>query len=233
MVATAPAQRVRQALDPVVGRAGLVLEDVEVSRAGSRSVVRVVVDLAEDDDGELDLDRVGEVSRVVSDALDAADVVPGHYTLEVSTPGVGRPMTLRRHFVRAVGRTVRVERTEGGPVQGRLQAVEQVGGEDVIVLVPQVERGKGRRPVTGAPVTVLLAQVRVGHVEVDLSGIGPVDDHELLGDGHHDEHDDNDDHDDNDEQDEQDDSAGDAPERDAQTDEHTDEHGTGTAGQGS
>ncbi|MGN8246342.1 ribosome maturation factor RimP [Cellulomonas soli] len=217
MVATAPAQRVRQALDPVVGPVGLVLEHVEVTRAGSRSVVRVVVDLAEDATGELDLDRVAEVSRVVSDALDAADAIPGHYTLEVSTPGVDRPMTQRRHFVRAIGRTVHLERLEGAPVQGRLQAVQQEGGADVLVLVPQVERGKGRRPVTGAPVSVPLTQVRVGHVQVDLSGLGPVEDHEIA-----------EDHEDQDvPQGHGQDAAGHAPAHD----DHTDEHGTGAAGQ--
>ncbi|GMA26467.1 hypothetical protein GCM10025864_42260 [Luteimicrobium album] len=83
-----PADTVREVVAPVVEGAGLYLEDVVVSRAGSRSVVRVTLDLPEDVLGSLDLDAVADVSREVSDALDAAsDVLPGQYTLEVSTPG--------------------------------------------------------------------------------------------------------------------------------------------------
>lgn len=73
-------------LAPVVVDAGLFLEEVRTSRAGSKSVVRVVVDLPEDELGSLDLDGVADVSRAISDALDETDVLPGAYTLEVGTP---------------------------------------------------------------------------------------------------------------------------------------------------
>ena len=77
-----PADTLREVVAPVVEGAGLYLEDVVVSRAGSRSVVRVTLDLPEDVLGSLDLDAVADVSREVSDALDAAsDVLPGQYTL--------------------------------------------------------------------------------------------------------------------------------------------------------
>ncbi|WP_448629697.1 hypothetical protein [Cellulomonas soli] len=124
---------------------------------------------------------------------------------------MSRPMTQRRHFVRAIGRTVEVQRADGTRVQGRLRTVGQEGDGDVLVLVPQVERGKGRRPVTGNPVSVPLADVRVGHVQVDLSGLGQVDERELTQDEAHEPHD--------------------VPETYGQQDDHTDEHGTGAAGQ--
>src|SRR3954465_3991900 len=98
-------QRVRDVLEPVVAGAGYDLEDVHVTAAGRRSVVRVVVDR----DGGLDLDAVAEVSRVVSGVLDETDGTgEAPYTLEVTSPGVDRPLTEPRHWRRAAGRLVRV-----------------------------------------------------------------------------------------------------------------------------
>ena len=173
MAAAATPERVRQVVEPAVAALGLLVEDVELARAGARTVVRVVVDVAEDDTGELDLDRVGDATRAVSDALDAQDVVAGQYTLEVSSPGVSRPLTLRRHYVRVVGRTVSLVRDDGTLLAGRLAKVEgddEAGTE--LSVVPSSSPGKGRRPVEGPAVTVPLATVRSAHVEVDLSGMG-------------------------------------------------------------
>jgi ribosome maturation factor RimP len=95
-------------LAPVVAAAGCDLEDVTVAAAGRRSVVRVVVDA----DGGVDLDAVAAVSRAVSEALDAdtpgGSAFAGPYVLEVSSPGVDRPLTAPRHWQRAVGRVVSV-----------------------------------------------------------------------------------------------------------------------------
>ena len=101
--------QLRAVVEPVVGAAGYDLEDLTVSRAGRRYVVRVVVD----GDGGLDLDAVADVSRAVSAALDAAEetggeIVAGEYQLEVSSPGVDRPLTLPRHWRRNIGRLVKV-----------------------------------------------------------------------------------------------------------------------------
>src|SRR3978361_508625 len=101
---------------PVVAAVGLDLEDVLVNRAGSRSVVRVVVD----SDNGLDLDAVADVSRAVSEVLDDADdVLRGAYVLEVTSPGVDRPLTAPRHWRRATGRKVKAIRTDGREVLGR------------------------------------------------------------------------------------------------------------------
>jgi ribosome maturation factor RimP len=95
-------------LAPVVAAAGCDLEDVTVAAAGRRSVVRVVVDA----DGGVDLDAVAAVSRAVSEALDAdtpgGSAFAGPYVLEVSSPGVDRPLSAPRHWQRAVGRVVSV-----------------------------------------------------------------------------------------------------------------------------
>lgn len=182
MAAAATSARVRQVVEPAVAALGLLVEDVELARAGARTVVRVVVDVTEDDPGELDLDRIGDATRAVSDALDADDVVAGHYTLEVSSPGVSRPLTRRRHYARALGRTVSLVLDDGARLVGRLEAVE---GDDetgaTVVVVPSSSPGKGRRPVVGPAVTVPLATVRSAHVEVDLSGVDPEQDEDGSG----------------------------------------------------
>lgn len=129
-VAHSTPEGVTALLDPVVNGAGLVLEGVTITPAGKRRVVRVVVDLQDDEAGSLDLDQVAEVARAVSDALDASDVLGGHpYVLEVSTPGVDRPLTERRHWSRARRRLVSVTLlgAGAGEVTGRVTAVDDEG----------------------------------------------------------------------------------------------------------
>lgn len=123
--------RVRALLDPVVDGAGLVLEDVTITPAGRRRVLRVVVDLPEGAEGSVDLDAVADVSRAVSQALDDSDVLGGApYVLEVTSPGVDRPLTERRHWSRARGRLVAADVVVGGErssVTGRLLSVDDDG----------------------------------------------------------------------------------------------------------
>jgi ribosome maturation factor RimP len=106
--------RVRAVIEPVVTAAGYDLEDVNLSRAGRRHVVRVLVDA----DGGIKLDDVAVVSREISAALDAAEeaggeVLAGEYQLEVGSPGVDRPLTAPRHWRRNVGRLVTVNGLTG------------------------------------------------------------------------------------------------------------------------
>ena len=110
--------QVQEVIEPAVRAAGCDLEDVEVRAAGRRQLVRVLIDA----DGGITLDQVAEVSRAVSVALDEADARLGFgaYVLEVSSPGVDRPLTLPRHFRRAHGRLLNVTRTDGQIVTGRV-----------------------------------------------------------------------------------------------------------------
>jgi ribosome maturation factor RimP len=175
----AHAERVRQVVEPAVTSVGLLVEDVAVHRSAGRSVVEVVLDVTEDDEDGLDLDRIADATRAVSDALDSADAITGEYTLEVMSPGVSRPLTERRHFTHAVGHQVVVHVHDGAPVSGRLTAVERTGSDGgTIVVLPVTPGLKGRKPVIGDPVRVPLSEVRAAHVEVDLTGVGPVDDDE-------------------------------------------------------
>ena len=93
-------------IGPVVDGAGYDLEELVVTPAGRRSVVRVVVDR----DQGVTLDDIAEVSRAVSEVLDANDDGMGRspYVLEVTSPGVDRPLTEPRHWRRNVGRLVTV-----------------------------------------------------------------------------------------------------------------------------
>lgn len=109
------------ALAPVVSNAGYDLEDLEIAGAGRRTVLRVVVDR----DGGFGLDDVADLSRDVSAVLDDDDVLPGSYVLEVSSPGVDRPLTLPRHWRRNVDRLVLVLRTDGDPVTGRVVSASE------------------------------------------------------------------------------------------------------------
>ncbi|OLT38486.1 ribosome maturation factor RimP [Saccharomonospora sp. CUA-673] len=108
-------------LEPVVAEAvtaaGFDLDALDVQPAGRRKLVKVVVD---SDDG-VGLDEVAEVSRVLSGVLDEHEhLIAGAYTLEVTSPGVDRPLTAPRHWRRARFRQVRVTPTEGADFTGRV-----------------------------------------------------------------------------------------------------------------
>jgi len=107
-------------LGPVIRQAGADLEGIEVRRTGTRRLVRVVIDK----DGGVDLDAVAEISAAVSATLDDSGVFGDEaYTLEVTSPGVDRPLILPRHWFRARGRLVRV-RTATYEVVGRLDGCD-------------------------------------------------------------------------------------------------------------
>jgi ribosome maturation factor RimP len=114
---------VRQLVEPLLAARGLELFDVELRGA----VLRISVDRQD----TLDLDTISEASEVVSAALDNEDPVPGKYTLEVSSPGLERPLRTPAHFRRFVGTTVSVRThsdVEGERrIQGNLDAADDEG----------------------------------------------------------------------------------------------------------
>jgi ribosome maturation factor RimP len=120
-------ERLATAIGPAVAAAGCELETISVSPAGRRSVVRVVVDA----DTGVTLDDVAAVSRAVSEVLDARDAElfgDSSYVLEVTSPGVDRPLTEPRHWRRAVGRLVEVP-VSGTPTRARVVAADDGGVE--------------------------------------------------------------------------------------------------------
>ena len=173
-------------LEPVIGAAGMDLESVRISPAGRRRLLKLVVDA----DGGPALDQIAEVSREVSVRLDASGVmgeVP--YTLEVSSPGVDRPLTEPRHWRRARGRLVSAPlAVAGGDDPGRTGAPRRpptfqgrilVAGETSVTLdvdgdqveLDYVELGPGQ------------VQIEFGRADAAGTGTGPVLDRARAGDG--------------------------------------------------
>ena len=111
-------------LAPVVEAQGLDLEDVVVTQAGRRRQLRVVVD----QDGGISLDTVAAVSTAVAAQLDDSDAMGGSpYVLEVTSPGVDRPLTAPRHWRRNRTRLVKVATAEATALEGRLVEVDDDG----------------------------------------------------------------------------------------------------------
>ncbi|WP_329138740.1 ribosome maturation factor RimP [Streptomyces sp. NBC_00670] len=138
-MSTTQSERLRELLEPLVTSQGLDLEEIDVETVGRRRVLRVVVD----SDTGADLDRVADVSRALSAKLDETDAMgAGEYTLEVGTPGAERALTEHRHYVRAAGRLVRFQLTEGGELVARILRVDEEGLD---LEVPGV---KGRKATT-------------------------------------------------------------------------------------
>ena len=160
--------RVRAVIEPVIAAAGYDLEDVNLSRAGRRHVVRVLVDA----DGGISLDDVAVVSREISAALDAAEesggeLLAGEYQLEVGSPGVDRPLTLPRHWRRNVTRLVTVN-----GVTGRVTAADDHG----VVL-----------DVDGEPRELPYAELGPGRVQIEFKRMNEVEFDEDSGDAEDDD----------------------------------------------
>jgi len=123
--------RVWELAEPIALEAGLEIIDIEHRREGRGMVLRLMIDKP----GGVSMDDLTSVSRQMSDLLDAhGDAVPGAYTLEVSSPGVNRPLTRPQHFVTFVGRRLHVRTRE--PLGGRHSfrgMLESVGPSGIVV----------------------------------------------------------------------------------------------------
>ncbi|MDN4473601.1 ribosome maturation factor RimP [Demequina zhanjiangensis] len=149
-------ERIADLAAPGVEATGLVIDGVEVHKAGKRSRVVVTVDLPETEVGSADLDAIAEASRAVGKVLDDADLMPGEYLLEVSTPGTSRALTERRHFMRARTRLVVIDLVSGDKARGRLTDVT----DDAVLL--DGEAGE---------VTVPFGNIARGQIELELKRI--------------------------------------------------------------
>jgi ribosome maturation factor RimP len=152
--------RLRAVVDPVVTAAGYDLEGLSLSRVGRRHLVRITVD---GDDG-VNLDVVADLSRDISAALDEAesqsgDLVTGEYELEVSSPGIDRPLTLPRHWRRNVGRLVKV-------TVGERSVVGRVTGADADAVTLDVD-GTARQ--------LRYADLGPGRVQIEFNRVADAD----------------------------------------------------------
>ncbi|MEV0270829.1 ribosome maturation factor RimP [Hamadaea sp. NPDC050747] len=173
-------ERVRDLIEPVLTKAGYDLEDLGVRQVGRRHQLRVTVD----GDGGVNLDTIADLSRAVADALDAAEesgdeIVPGEYQLEVSSPGVDRPLTLPRHWRRSVGRLVAVK-IQGDPTatENAQKTDKQVTGrvlaaDETSVTLELAEK----KSVTTQ--TYALDRLGPGRVQIEFNRLDEISDEDL------------------------------------------------------
>jgi ribosome maturation factor RimP len=136
-MSTTQSERLRELLEPLVSSQGLDLEEIQVDSVGRKRVLRVVVDSGTG----ADLDQIADVSRALSAKLDETNAMgEGEYTLEVGTPGAERLLKEHRHYVRATGRLVKFQLTDGDELVARILEADDEGLD---LEVPGV---KGRRP---------------------------------------------------------------------------------------
>ena len=126
-------ERIAEAITPTIEASQAFLEDVMLVRAGKKSLLTVIVD------GEtgLNLDQVTEISRNVSEIVEALpEMGSTPFTLEVTSPGIDRPLTVPRHWRKNKGRLIKVTMLDGSIIEGRIgESTEidvQVGETTVI-----------------------------------------------------------------------------------------------------
>jgi ribosome maturation factor RimP len=147
-----PPAELHPVVEGVVRAAGFDLEEIDVRQAGRRRLFRVVVD----SDSGVGLDDIATLSRRIAAGLDLHDdVLGGPYTLEVTSPGVDRPLTAPRHWRRAHLRLVEVALRDAGKIIGR---VGVAGEEQVRLLVDGVLRDVRYADVERAGVVVEFRQ---------------------------------------------------------------------------
>ncbi len=161
--------QIRPAVDGPLAALGLLVEDVAVTAAGRRRLVRIWIDRALPESADatttviepLTLDEVADATRAVSDTLDETGVMGEQpYTLEVTSPGLDRPLTEPRHFRRNVTRLVTFTPHEGEAVTGRIVSA---GPDAVTIEVPAAKKTPART------VELEYAAVSRAVVEVEFS----------------------------------------------------------------
>ena len=111
--------QISEYITPALHKAGYFLEDVNLVSPGQHRIVTVIVD----GESALNLDQVTVASKLVSELLDEATFMgETPFTLEVTSPGIDRPLTLPRHFAKNVDRLLKVTKTDGVVVTGRILA---------------------------------------------------------------------------------------------------------------
>ncbi len=130
--------RVRDLVLPLLDDRHLDLYDIEMQGP----VLRVVVDSPPGSGGGLDLDVLADTTRAVSRALDEADPITGRYTLEVTSPGLERPLRRPEHFERAVGETVKIRVVAGFSDERRVEGqLVSADGSGVVVRTGVADDG--------------------------------------------------------------------------------------------
>ncbi|CAN2210419.1 ribosome maturation protein RimP [Candidatus Nanopelagicaceae bacterium] len=147
--------QISELITPALHQAGYFLEDINIVSPGQHRIVTVIVD----GESGLNLDQVTVASKLVSELLDEAPFMgETPFTLEVTSPGIDRPLTLPRHFAKNVDRLLKVTKNDGVVVTGRIRSNT---GNDVTLEVAEKKEVK--------EVTVALADIKRATVEIEFN----------------------------------------------------------------
>ena len=154
-------QSITDLISPAVTEAGFFLEEVQIASPGSHRIVTCVVD----GQTPLNLDQVTVASRLISELLDSADFMgETPFTLEVTSPGVDRPLTQPRHWTKNLTRLIKVTLSDGTITTGRLTEFNEVNAT-------LVENIKGRLKEH----TVVFADIKRAVVEIEFNRKDAID----------------------------------------------------------
>jgi ribosome maturation factor RimP len=126
--------RVKELIQPVIHAMGIALDYVEMTKMRGKYLVRIYIEK----EGGITLDDCESVSREIEAVLDVEDPIPQSYTLEVSSPGLNRPLRNPEDFKRFTGRTARV--TTSRPIENQTFFIGEIvnaGEVDVVLLLPK------------------------------------------------------------------------------------------------
>lgn len=147
--------QISQLVTPAVESRGLFLEDVQIVSPGKHRIVTCIVD----GPASLNLDQVTEISREISELLDSAAFMgETPFTLEVTSPGVDRPLTKERHFAKNVGRLIKVVKSDGTVVTGRAVATTS---DSIALTVTEKKNEK--------EILIQLADIKRATVEIEFN----------------------------------------------------------------
>jgi ribosome maturation factor RimP len=151
-------EKITALVQPAVESAGFFLEDVHVVSPGKHRIITCVVD----GHTPLNLDQVTSVSRDISELLDVADFMDETaFTLEVTSPGVDRPLTLARHWQKNLNRLVKVVKQDASTVNGRITTIE----DSQVILIEDI-KGKSKEHI------VQFADIKRATVEIEFNRKG-------------------------------------------------------------
>jgi ribosome maturation factor RimP len=147
--------QISEFISPALHKAGYFLEDINVVSPGQHRIVTVIVD----GENALNLDQVTVASKLVSELLDEAPFMgETPFTLEVTSPGIDRPLTLPRHFAKNADRLLKVTKTDGEVVTGRILSNTNV---EVTLTVTEKKDVK--------EVAIALADIKRAQVEIEFN----------------------------------------------------------------
>jgi ribosome maturation factor RimP len=147
--------QISEHITPALHKAGYFLEDVNLVSPGQHRIVTVIVD----GESALNLDQVTVASKLVSELLDEATFMgETPFTLEVTSPGIDRPLTLPRHFAKNVDRLLKVTKSDGDVVTGRILSNTE---SDVTLSVTEKKDDK--------EVTISLGDIKRAQVEIEFN----------------------------------------------------------------